>query len=153
MDESLLAELDHYLDAHHDRLVAALEDLIRIPAVAAVGGEPIERMAAAAAAVCTDAGLTVRTVRTSGHPVVYAHGGPDDAPFTLMAYGHYDAFPVTDQPGWRTAPFEPVRDGDRIYGRGSGDNKGQFLAHLAAFEWWQRHNGGLPIKVKVILEG
>ncbi|MFC7330749.1 M20/M25/M40 family metallo-hydrolase [Marinactinospora rubrisoli] len=130
-----------------------LLDLIRIPAVAVTGGPDIDRMAQACAGKCERAGLTARVEATSGHPVVYAEGGPRDATTTLLLYGHYDAFPAADQDGWRTPPFEPVIEGDRIYGRGAGDNKGQFLAHLNAVQWWQRHGGGLPIRVKMILEG
>ncbi|GII79738.1 peptidase M20 [Sphaerisporangium rufum] len=142
-----------FLDRRRDDLVEELTEFMRIPAVAVEGGPEIGRMAERAAAKCREAGLETRIEQTAGHPVVYATGGPDDAPFTLMNYGHYDVFPVTDQPGWETDPFEPVIRGDRIYGRGSGDNKGQFLAHLNALQWWQREAGGLPIKVKVILEG
>jgi acetylornithine deacetylase/succinyl-diaminopimelate desuccinylase-like protein len=145
--------LKTFTDQNRDYLVDQLIDFIRIPAVAIEGGPEISRMAQAAAAKCEEAGLTTRIEETQGHPVVYASGGPDDAPFTLINYGHYDVFPVTDQPGWDTDPFDPVIRGDRIYARGSGDNKGQFLAHLNALQWWQREGGGLPIKVKVILEG
>src|SRR6266536_1782401 len=146
-------ELDAYLDDHRDYLIDQLKELIRIPAVAVEGGPAIRQMAERGAAKCQEAGLDARIEDTGGHPVVYAGGGPDDAPLTLLTYGHYDVFPVSGQPGWRTDPFEPVVSGDRIYARGAGDNKGQFLAHLNALQWWQREAGGLPIKVKVILDG
>lgn len=149
----LLSDLGSYLTERGEDLLEELLEFVRIPAVGAEGGPAIDRMARRAAAKCEDAGLAVRVEQTSGHPVVYGSAGPDDAPFTLLMYGHYDVFPVTDQPGWNTDPFEPVVDGDRVYGRGTGDNKGQFLAHLNALQWWQRAHGGLPIAVKVILEG
>jgi acetylornithine deacetylase/succinyl-diaminopimelate desuccinylase-like protein len=150
---TLLSRFDTFIERDRDRLVEELLELIRIPAVAGEGGPPIGQMAQRTAAKCEEAGLAARIEETGGHPVVYASGGPDDAPFTLLTYGHYDVFPVTDQPGWDTEPFEPVISGDRIYARGAGDNKGQFLAHLNALQWWQREAGGLPIKVKVIIEG
>jgi len=145
--------LPGYLSRNTDDLVGQLLEFIEIPGVAAEGGSAITRMAQAAAAACDAAGMRTRIAPTSGHPVVFATAGPDDAPFTLLTYGHYDVFPVTDQPGWDTDPFKPVLRGDRIYARGAGDNKGQFLAHLNAIRWWQREAGGLPIKVKMILEG
>ena len=145
--------LESYLRRNRDNFLEQLCAFIRVPAVAIEGGPDIDRMAGLAARACTAAGLSTRVEQTGGHPVVFAAGGPEDAPFTLLSYGHYDVFPVTDQPGWRTDPFEPVVDGDRIYARGAGDNKGQFLAHLAAIRWWEREAGGLPIKVKVVLEG
>lgn len=150
---SASTEIKRYIEERRDYLIDQLTELIRIPAVSVEGGPDISRMAQRAAEKCEEAGLEARVESTKGHPVVYATGGPQDAPFTLINYGHYDVFPVTDQPGWQSDPFEPVIKGDRIYARGSGDNKGQFLAHLNAIQWWQRENGGLPIRVKIILEG
>jgi acetylornithine deacetylase/succinyl-diaminopimelate desuccinylase-like protein len=45
-----------------------------------------------------------------------------------------------------------VREG-KIYGRGSVDDKGQVLMHLAALEAHLRVNGTLPLNVKVVVEG
>ncbi|MGW3960876.1 M20/M25/M40 family metallo-hydrolase [Amycolatopsis sp. NPDC005003] len=142
-----------YLDRELAGMVDELAEFVRIPAVAAEGGPALRRMAARSAEKCTQAGLETQVHDTAGHPVVLARGGPRDAPFTLLTYGHYDVFPVEGQPGWRTGPFEPVVTGDRMYGRGTGDNKGQFLAHLNALRWWHEEGGGLPIQVKVLLEG
>jgi acetylornithine deacetylase/succinyl-diaminopimelate desuccinylase-like protein len=73
---------------------------------------------------------------------------------TWLLYGHYDVYPADEkQEGWRTKPFEPVVEGDRIWGRGTGDNKGQHLAMLNAIALWRELHGELPIRVKVILEG
>jgi acetylornithine deacetylase/succinyl-diaminopimelate desuccinylase-like protein len=46
-----------------------------------------------------------------------------------------------------------VVDGDRVWGRGTGDNKGQHLAMLHAIALRRELHGELPIRVKVILEG
>nr|WP_245552855.1 M20/M25/M40 family metallo-hydrolase [Brevibacillus massiliensis] len=54
---------------------------------------------------------------------------------------------------WLSDPFEPtIREG-RIYGRGAGDNKGQFVAHLLAIRTYLDVYGSLPINVKFIIEG
>jgi len=45
-----------------------------------------------------------------------------------------------------------VREG-KIYGRGSVDDKGQVLMHLAALEAHLRVRGKLPLNVKVVVEG
>jgi acetylornithine deacetylase/succinyl-diaminopimelate desuccinylase-like protein len=45
-----------------------------------------------------------------------------------------------------------VRDGN-VYGRGTVDDKGQVLMHLAAIEAHMRERGALPINVKVVVEG
>jgi acetylornithine deacetylase/succinyl-diaminopimelate desuccinylase-like protein len=101
-----------------------------------------------------DWGFAVEVHDTSSHPIVYAEAGPADARFTWLLYGHYDVYPADEkQEGWRTRPFEPVIDGDRVWGRGAGDNKGQHLAMLSAIALWRELHGELPIRVKVILEG
>jgi len=99
-------------------------------------------------------GFAVEVHPTSSHPIVYAEAGPKDARFTWLLYGHYDVYPADEkQEGWRTKPFEPVVEGDRVWGRGTGDNKGQHLAMLHAVALWRELHGELPIRVKVILEG
>lgn len=147
------AALEAFLTQEQNSLVGELLEMIKIPGVCVEGGPAIRRMAELAARKCEAAGLLTRLEETPGHPIVYAVGGPEDASFTLMLYGHYDVFPAVGQSGWRTDPFEPVVIGDRIFARGSGDNKAQFMSHLVALRWWHHHAGGLPIRVKVILEG
>ena len=99
-------------------------------------------------------GFVVEVHPTTSHPIIYAEVGPKDAKFTWLLYGHYDVYPADEkQEGWRTKPFEPVVDGDRIWGRGTGDNKGQHLAMLNAIALWRETRGELPVRIKVILEG
>lgn len=148
-----MPEIDMYLKQYGSALIDRLLKMVEIPGICVDGGPAIREMAIAAADECHSAGLETRIEETAGHPVVYGAGGPVSAPFTLMLYGHYDVFPVSGQAGWKTDPFRPLLAGDRIYGRGTGDNKGQFLALLAALRWWNTQPGGLPIRVKVILEG
>src|SRR4029078_10394487 len=68
---------------------------------------------------------------TGGHPAVYAEwpSADADAP-TVLVYGHHDVQPVDPGEFWSTPPFEPTRDGDRLRGRGTADDKGQVLMHL-----------------------
>jgi acetylornithine deacetylase/succinyl-diaminopimelate desuccinylase-like protein len=99
-------------------------------------------------------GFAVEVHPTSSHPILYAEIGPASAAKTWLLYGHYDVYPADEkQEGWRTPPFEPVLEGDRIWGRGAGDNKGQHLALLNAIALWRATRGELPVRVKVILEG
>jgi acetylornithine deacetylase/succinyl-diaminopimelate desuccinylase-like protein len=99
-------------------------------------------------------GFAVEVHDTTSHPIVYAEAGPKNAKTTWLLYGHYDVYPADEkQEGWRTKPFEPVVEGDRVWGRGTGDNKGQHLAMLNAIALWRELHGELPVRVKVILEG
>jgi succinyl-diaminopimelate desuccinylase len=50
---------------------------------------------------------------------------------SLALSAHLDTHPVT--PGWSWDPFEAARDGNRIYGLGTTDNKGAVAAMAVAF--------------------
>jgi acetylornithine deacetylase/succinyl-diaminopimelate desuccinylase-like protein len=136
-----------------DKLVQTLLESIRIASVS-LTGEGIGDQVRFLQRRLESWGFSVEVHETASHPIVYAEIGPADAKFTWLLYGHYDVYPADEkQEGWRTKPFEPVVDGDRIWGRGAGDNKGQHLAMLSAIAVWREVHGELPIRVKVILEG
>ncbi|MCV2893184.1 M20 family metallopeptidase [Lentibacter sp. XHP0401] len=90
-----------------------------------------------------------------------ARGGPlligerregDDLP-TVLTYGHGDV--IRAQEGmWKEglAPFELVEEGDKLYGRGTADNKGQHLINIAALEAVLSVRGRLGFNVRIILE-
>jgi len=133
--------------------VAALEELVAIPSVS---GDPARRddvgRAAAWLAKRLD-GLNGRVVPTAGHPLVLAEWlGAEGAP-TVLLYAHYDVQPVGEAPAWRTPPFEPVIRDERMYGRGTSDDKGPMLAALGAVERLLEERGSLPVNVRILLEG
>ena len=143
-------------DAVRDRagsLVATLLESVRIPSVS-LTGEGIAEAVAFLVARMKGWGFEVEVHPTASQPIVYGEIGPKDAPFTWLTYGHYDVYPADAKAeGWTTDPWQPVVDGDRIRGRGTGDNKGQHLALLSAIALWRELHGELPIRIKVILEG
>jgi len=134
-------------------LVGTLLEAVRIPSVS-LTGQGIDAAVDFLLARLRDWGFTAEVHRTESQPIVYAEIGPANAPFTWLTYGHYDVYPAdAAADGWRTDPFTPVVDGDRIWGRGAGDNKGQHLALLHGIALWRELEGELPIRIKVILEG
>ncbi|HET9651416.1 MAG TPA: M20/M25/M40 family metallo-hydrolase, partial [Usitatibacter sp.] len=136
-----------------ETLVRTLLESVRIASVS-LTGEGIADQVAFLTQRLQGWGFAVEVHPTSSHPIIYAEAGPANARFTWLLYGHYDVYPADEkQEGWRTKPFEPVVEGDRIWGRGAGDNKGQHLAMLSAIAVWRELHGELPIRVKVILEG
>ena len=96
----------------------------------------------------------VEICETGGHPLVYAEwlNAGEDKP-TLLIYGHYDVQPVDPIELWVNPPFEPTIQNNKIYARGSSDDKGQVFAHLKALEAHFRSKGKLPINVKLLIEG
>ena len=57
---------------------------------------------------------------------------PGDVDDCILMYGHYDKQP--EMSGWREGlgPWTPVREGDRLYGRGSADDGYSTFASLTA---------------------
>ena len=73
---------------------------------------------------------------------------------TVFTYGHADVIRGQDA-SWREglSPWKVRVEGERIYGRGTADNKGQHTINLAALETVMRARGGkLGFNLKVLLE-
>jgi acetylornithine deacetylase/succinyl-diaminopimelate desuccinylase-like protein len=76
----------------------------------------------------------------------------DDLP-TIFIYGHGDTVLGMDEL-WRQGlnPWELVKEGERWYGRGAADNKGQHTINLSALELVLKTRGRLGFNVKVLIE-
>lgn len=85
-------------------------------------------------------------------PCVVARKGNDPKKPTVLVYGHLDLQPVKNEP-WSSAPHELRRDGHRVYARGSADDMGGWVSHLAALESWLAVAGELPCNLKLLIEG
>jgi len=73
---------------------------------------------------------------------------------TLLLYGHGDVV-FGDDENWRDGlnPWQLIEEGDRWYGRGSADNKGQHCVNLAALEQvYQARGGRLGFNCKILFE-
>jgi acetylornithine deacetylase/succinyl-diaminopimelate desuccinylase-like protein len=145
-----------FVRANRERYLDELKALIACPSVSADPARhpDVRRSAEAIVARMRAAGLTeAEVLETNGLPVAYgswlhAPGAP-----TILVYGHHDVQPEDPVDLWLSPPFEgTVRDG-KLYGRGSVDDKGQVLMHLAAIEAHLRARETLPINIKVVVEG
>lgn len=89
-----------------------------------------------------------------GAPVLLAARYEGDGLPTVVTYGHGDAVRGYDGQ-WEEGlePWRVIVKGDRLYGRGTADNKGQHSVNLSALEAVIAARGGkLGFNVKVILE-
>jgi len=86
-------------------------------------------------------------------PYVFAKSVEIPGAPTVLLYAHYDVQPVVDPAEWASEPFEPEQRGGRLFGRGTADDKGGVIAHIAALEAWLAGTGGIPLTVKVLIEG
>lgn len=86
-------------------------------------------------------------------PVFLGERIEDESLPTLLCYGHGDV--VLGMEGrWEDDrdPWALTFDGDRIYGRGTADNKGQHLAHMVALEAVMETRGKLGFNSKIVIE-
>ncbi|MFK7752543.1 MAG: M20 family metallopeptidase [Sedimentitalea sp.] len=72
---------------------------------------------------------------------------------TVLIYGHGDVvFGQDDQWDQGLNPFSLCVKGDRLYGRGTADNKSQHLINILALEVVLAERGALGFNVKILLE-
>lgn len=138
-------QIDQWVDAHTGQMLEDLKALVRIPSVR---GEPAEGMPYGempAKAVGAMQELMerygFRTVNYDNHCVAADLEAGQEKALDILA--HLDVVPVSDS--WtKTAPFEPFIEDDRIYGRGTSDDKGPAIAALYAMRCVKEL--GLPLE-------
>jgi acetylornithine deacetylase/succinyl-diaminopimelate desuccinylase-like protein len=145
-----------YVRQNRERYLDELKVWIANPSISANPAHhaDVRRSAQAVVARMLTAGLTEAAVlETDGLPVAYGSWLHAPGASTILIYGHHDVQPADPFELWTSPPFEgTVREGN-IFGRGSVDDKGQVLMHLAAIEAHLSVNGKLPLNVKVVVEG
>jgi cysteinylglycine-S-conjugate dipeptidase len=136
----------------------AKEDLARLVAFRSVADpkvEPPEECLGAAnyvAQAFSKVGLhDVRLLdMPQGHPAVFGeYPAPPGAP-TVLLYSHYDVQPPMDEAAWRSPVYALTERGDRWYGRGCADCKGNIAMHLTAL---RALGPRFPVGIKLIVEG
>lgn len=88
-----------------------------------------------------------------GGPFLIGTRIEDAALPTVLTYGHGDVVRGQDDQ-WDEGlrPFEVTRRGDKLFGRGTADNKVQHLVNITALEVLLAQNGKLGFNVKIIIE-
>jgi cysteinylglycine-S-conjugate dipeptidase len=130
-----------------------LDNLIRIPSISAdpAHAADVQTCAEATAALFEAEGFATRIVAAAGGaPAVIASKPAPEGQPTVLLYAHHDVQPTGDPAKWTSPPFEPTERGERLYARGSADDKAGIAAHLAAI---RALGNDLPIGVTVFVEG
>ena len=141
-----------YIDEHRGEALETLNGLVRQPSISAQD-KGVKECARYLADLLDGLGIAAEVIPTETQPIVYAEIIRDPQAYTLLCYGHYDVQPPEPLELWETPPFEPtLRDG-KLYGRGTGDNKGQLITHVLAANAWTEAAGGPPINLKFVFEG
>ncbi|HTQ76425.1 MAG TPA: M20 family metallopeptidase [Burkholderiales bacterium] len=86
-------------------------------------------------------------------PFLLAERIEDPALATVFSYGHGDVI-RGQEASWRPGfdPWTLKQDGERLYGRGTADNKGQHSINLAALAAALEARGRLGFNLKVLIE-
>ncbi|MGB0258011.1 MAG: M20/M25/M40 family metallo-hydrolase [Coraliomargarita sp.] len=98
-------------------------------------------------------GFQVELVETELHPIILAERfGNSEWPH-IAIYGHYDVQPADPFEEWTSEAFAPEVRGTRLYGRGTADNKGPTIVHMAALARVLEAHPDLPLNLTYVIEG
>ncbi|MBL7914126.1 MAG: dipeptidase [Bacteroidia bacterium] len=150
-----MEKVQSYIASHKDQFLKELFELLRIPSVSADSKykDDVQKAADFISKNLIAAGAEkVEICQTKGHPIVYGEKIIDASLPTVLVYGHYDVQPADPLDLWHSPPFEPVIKDEKIYARGSCDDKGQVFMHMKAFESMMK-NQALSCNVKFLIEG
>jgi len=135
---------------------ARLDQFLRLPSVSAdpAFADGMQAAREFLLAWLREIGLDdVRLLDGGGQPAVFASWNGAPGRPTLLIYGHYDVQPPAPLEQWRTPPFEPTVQGDRLYARGASDVKGSTTIALETVAAFLRQPGGCPVNIKLFIEG
>jgi len=144
-----------HVDSHMDDLISDLQTLIRQPSVSAKN-EGIEECAALVQKLLQKAGIHSEILRLKKGiaPIVYGEIKSKQNPAkTMMFYNHYDVQPADPFYLWDDPPFSGTRKGNKIFGRGSTDDKGELITRIKAVEAYLKTTGDVPCNIKFVIEG
>jgi acetylornithine deacetylase/succinyl-diaminopimelate desuccinylase-like protein len=145
----------NWVDSSASGLVSDLQTLIRQPSVSAKN-EGIEACAKLVSKILKKAGIKseILRLRKGVAPLVFAEVKSKQNPRkTLLFYNHYDVQPVEPIDLWDDAPFSGKIKGNKIFGRGASDDKGELITRIKAVESFLKTKGDVPCTIKFVIEG
>ena len=149
-----MQDIYQHIEDHIEEHIATLFKLVSQPSISAqrLG---FDKAPGLVQEIFESVGLRTEIVPVpnDGLPSVYGTAAGERTDRTLLFYTHYDVQPVDPVDLWESDPFKPERRGDRLYGRGMSDDKGNIIARTAAIRAFNELRGGLPCNLKFFAEG
>ena len=140
-----------FKEIKREELIQLTQDLIRIPSVRQQGGGGSEKeVALFLSHLLEEMGLdvVVEEVEPGAPNVIGVLQGQKEGP-CLMLECHTDVVTEGDASEWKYGPFEGRLSGNRIYGRGACDTKGNLAAAVQAVK--AISESGTPFYGKILL--
>lgn len=144
-----------HVDQNMKGLITDLQTLIRQPSVSAKN-EGLEECAKLVAKIMKNSGIKSEILYLGNKipPVVYGEVRSKQNPSkTILFYNHYDVQPAEPFDLWDDKPFSGKVKGNKIFGRGSADDKGELITRIKAVESYLKVHGDVPCNVKFLVEG
>ena len=152
---NIMQKILKYSDSNINSLISDLQLLIQQPSVSAKN-EGIKKCANLVQKILKKSGIKSEILRIGADiaPIVYGEVKSKTNPHkTLLFYNHYDVQPAEPFDLWDDPPFSGTIKGNKIYGRGSSDDKGELITRIKAVESFLKINGDVPCNIKFVIEG
>ncbi|MBR6545753.1 MAG: Sapep family Mn(2+)-dependent dipeptidase [Clostridia bacterium] len=149
MNTEIIRSVKEYMLSKSEEIVRDLFRLVRIPSVRgdAEEGAPFGRACRAALDEAVELFRENGFEASVSNDFTYALASYGDGSPTLALFGHTDVVPVGDD--WElTSPFQPIRIGDCLVGRGVEDNKAGVIHALYVFKAFRDLN--LPLSGRLL---
>ncbi len=143
-----------------NKLIIDLQRLVKIPSVSA-RKQNLEECANEIVKIMREIGIFAELIylnkneKNEAPPIVYGEIKSKSNPNgkTILFYNHYDVQPEEPLDLWEFKPFEGIVKGNKIFGRGASDDKGELITRLSAVEYFLKHTGDVPVNIKFLVEG
>jgi len=146
---------ENYIDKNFSKFIFDLQKLIQQPSVSAKN-LGLEECSQLIVQIMKKSGISaeILRIRKGIPPSIYAEikskQNPDK---TILFYNHYDVQPEEPIEQWKYKPFSGKIKGNKIYGRGSSDDKGELITRIKAVEAFLKTTGDVPCNIKFFIEG
>ncbi|MBE6705155.1 MAG: M20 family metallopeptidase [Ruminococcaceae bacterium] len=125
MYKDITAKMDKYLTEHKEEILNVILDLARYPSIMekaaenAPFGKPCRKCLDAAVEIMNNHGFNAKVSSDGSYGLAEFGNGEK----TIGIFAHTDVVPVSPEDWIYTKPFEPIKHGDVLIGRGVEDNK------------------------------